>query len=323
VQRLIIALVGLVVLSLSLSACGSNNDSQSAIVVETTAPPATPVPVPPTAQQLVVVRDGRLQVLTDSGQFVRELRDLTTSAGLSSAWVSSDGTNVYYAVAPGDVDTRRGVGLFRVPIAGGDSTQVGTGSLPTVSADGRTLAYVTVGSDNAPKLVLRELPSQRERTIAVASDASVDALAWSPVSGRLTVAYSFGAQLEQRAMVTVDPATATSLSQGVDVQRANAGSWRGSPAYRPDGTLFTLESCCQGALSTLRQSSMLVNVDPASGSVLRVVTPGEANQSIAMLGVSRDGVFVTWIVDDTLMRSESDGPATVVGDGFQAAAWTR
>ncbi|MBA2466234.1 MAG: S9 family peptidase [Sphingomonas sp.] len=158
---------------------------------------------------------------------------------------SRDGRTVYFALREaGRIEaTSTNLDIFAAPSDGSrppvnlTDANDGTDTLPTVSPDGRTLAYVAMrraGYEADRQVIhLRDIASGATRAIAQNWDRSVGSLEWAPDSRSLLV--TTGDVLEHPIYrVDVAGGRATRLTQ-----QGNAGNVR---ALADSGALFTMNS---------------------------------------------------------------------------------
>ena len=105
---------------------------------------------------------------------------------------SPDGRTIYFALREsGRIEAKStNLDIFAVPSDGSarpvnlTSANQATDTLPTVSPDGRTLAYVAMARPtyeaDRQVLQLRDLATGRTRPMTAAFDRSIDSIAWSP-----------------------------------------------------------------------------------------------------------------------------------------------
>ncbi len=130
--------------------------------------------------------------------------------------VSPDGKTVYFALREaGRIEaTSTNLDIFAVPADGSaqptnlTAGHGGTDTLPTLSPDGRTLAYVSMArpgyESDRQVIMLRDLASGRVRALTQGWDRSPDSLAWSPDGRSLLVT---AGDIMEEPIFRVDAAT--------------------------------------------------------------------------------------------------------------------
>ncbi len=159
--------------------------------------------------------------------------------------ISPDGRTVYFALREaGRIEaTSTNLDVFAAPADGSappinlTAANDATDTLPTVSPDGRTLAYVAMARPtyeaDRQVLMLRDLASGQVRTLTQNLDASVSSLAWAPDGRSLIVAVG---EVLEHPLYRVDAATGRTTRL---TREGNAGN----AVPLPDGSvLYTSNS---------------------------------------------------------------------------------
>ncbi|WP_242096578.1 S9 family peptidase [Sphingomonas sp. CROZ-RG-20F-R02-07] len=135
--------------------------------------------------------------------------------GEEVAW-SADGRTVYFALREaGRIEAlSTNLDIFAAPADGSaapvnlTAANQATDTLPTVSPDGRTLAYVAMKRPgfeaDRQVLMLRDLASGRVRALTEGWDRSIGSIAWSPDSRRI---YVTAEDVQDNPLWSVDPAS--------------------------------------------------------------------------------------------------------------------
>lgn len=324
IKKLSTIAAALLMVAIVASGCGS--DAKQVAKGASDEPVTTPVPSIPDAAtvnsgRLVAVRSGRLVLLERDGTLVRELVNLEHGDNAPvSSWVSTDGTNAYYE---GFVDDANSDPMIRrVPLAGGDSSDVVRGELPTVSADGKRLAYVASTSEG-DQLMLRQLDTGDEMNYAndVAGNAPIASLSWAPNNNLLAISYGGGEKLDQHKVLVINAPDPKGLDAASEIKPSVQSNWRGWAAFTSDSNVFLIDACCTGFPPNEFHSSTLLVVDQL-GALVRKVADGPADVEITDLvaaGGARPAFF--WLQDGrlTTLAGEAQAPS-IIGDGYSAIA---
>ncbi len=256
------------------------------------------------------------------------LRTLVSS-GVSGDAVALDlaDAHVYFART---LDCRDQI--WRVPIAGGvPSLLVDGGSLPAVSPDGSTLAYVlrdtsssgcrTSAGDaaTAGEVVIRDLPTGRERRYpmlpALAGSgftAEVTHLSWRKDNQLLAVSTGEVQDHEGRRLTLLDPDTDHYYYSDVPgdggprIVPASGADYYTEGVFLPDGDLFVDRECCEGTSSSPGPGSPKA----ASGTS---VNPGPRSVSLEEIDPTT-GKLVRPIATGMTTRSHSSLSTDAGGD---------
>ncbi|HVL98195.1 MAG TPA: hypothetical protein VM324_02770 [Egibacteraceae bacterium] len=200
--------------------------------------------------------------------------------------------------------------IVAVDVARRGQTPVASGTAPSVSPDGRFLAYAVPGGCGAdPQVVVRDLTSGEETIWREASDPELlvvpGSLSWSPGGDRLAfhVVYEDGVELR-----VVDPSTPG--GRFVDARRLQpadaAASWR-LPVFRADGVLSVVETCCDLEAGEVRLVTLdLDTLEPVAESIRLPDVP-------AAIDADETGRHLLLTMSDgTLLRLDDGGdPAAV------------
>lgn len=306
VAAVLVAVVALGGLAWALLAQGEDEgsgDEQDA--ADPTNDPGTPSPDPSStpgetsepgpAHPLIALTAGGDVVRVDprSGSTETLLTGLpTTDPAKTSITVGPDGEQAYVShPADGDAVGR----IQRVTVANGTAETVASGINPSVSPDGRTLAYVGDGPGGLA-LILRDLASGEERTVPAGFDGNPAAwlgqAAWSRDSARLYVPRG----LEGSNLFGLDADAATFD----DATVLGDGTGESHPVVLPDGTLLVFNDVL-GATAEEMYVSVLDT------------TTGEPERQVEELS----GVYVA----DMSAHPDDDRVALLIGDrsGFTDA----
>lgn len=155
--------------------------------------------------------------------------------------ISPDGRTVFFALREaGRIESlSTNLDIFQVPADGSaapinlTAANHGMDNLPTISPDGRTLAYFAMAragyEADRQVLQLRDLATGQTRAVTQAWDRSVDSIAWAPDSRSLLV--TAGDTLEE-PVFRVDAATGA-------VTRLTGDGHYGNVNPLPDGSIIT------------------------------------------------------------------------------------
>jgi WD40 repeat protein len=279
----------------------------------------TPTPAPST---FVGIRDRRILLVdAGTGEPIRVLvdrPDLGGGGGGLDLEVSPDGTEVYF-VPSGTPEL-----IMRAPIDGGEPTLVAKGRKPTISPDGRSLAYVDcsspfTGCGNAIEVL--DLESGDSRTWDVGGrDRWVGQLAWLP--GGRTLAYSvFHAGDGNPTAHVLDTADAGDVALGdvpaIGPDRPGAG-WTVVGSHTPSGGLAVRHSCCSSGATDEVEESAVLAVAP-DGRVLGTVFEGANWLDIELDASGHHFLLVDQGLD--VYRLDGSGRPVLVAGGFEDVDW--
>lgn len=286
---------------------------------------------PVVAQDIVVAlgADGRVVVLDAStGEEARELLDgvRVDDPASTDVAVSADGDAAVVGM-PSD-EPSGDAEIVRVPLGGGAAETIAQGSMPAISPDGATLAYVGLAQRPEaeavlpePELVLRDLDSgeetrlSREQAFHFISDVE-----WT--ADGTQVVFTAG---EIHTGLYALEADATSLDDarrlGPDVEQGGELSWGPVAAFGPD-RLAVVETCCDVPREELWH---VTAVDLADGTAHGALLPDdrvEATHLDSDAEAARLLIVVAGGPDGgALLRWDGDGDPEQIADGVIAAAW--
>ena len=326
-------LVVLVLLLAQAAGCGSSTRPASSHGTHPAPVRTTSAPRP--SVLVVVTSQGVVETLNPTTGTV--IRTLATGATGDEVALTPSGSDVYFEAATGcehEID--------KVPVSGGATTLVGTGSLPSLSPDGLQLAYVRqpfVASQacQQPQLspsgfavVVRTLSSGTETTFPlspqVAADGlpyPVDHLSWSWNSKDLAVSIAAPEDNEGWQLVVIDPATNLYYfsGSGVAVTGNNpTASYYREGVFLPDGNLFVDRVCCAGIPVNVT-SNLLLEVAPSTGVVVDQVAIGILANDHTSLVSDRSGHWLLYLSAGHLYISDNGARPTSLVSGLVAADW--
>ncbi|MGI8451080.1 MAG: TolB family protein [Streptosporangiaceae bacterium] len=254
--------------------------------------------------------------------------------------VSADGQTIFFSRRHGCVDD-----VESVAVSGGKPTLLTTGSVPSLSPDGSTLAFARqptltrhcmkpAGSDLSAQysLVTRTLGSGVERVYPMLPagqpgglPAPISHLSWAPNGTELAVSIAAIQDNEGWQIMLVDTATAQNYLGGTgDTQVPVTGPdrrrsyWR-EGVYLPGGNLFASRGCCAG--EPARNVSKLMWEITPGGVFKHRVAIGFAGLDHTSLAVNQSGKWLLYLAGTGLYVSEKGARPRQVGSGLIAAAW--
>ncbi len=208
--------------------------------------------------------------------------------------VSADGRTVYFALREGGSTEPNSTDLdIYAAAADGSATPTnltsdndGTDNLPTLSPDGRTLAYISMAraryEADRQVLKLRDIASGRTRAITQQWDASVGSIAWAPDSKSIVVGVG---EVMEHPLYRVD---ATSGRVTRLTREGNAGN---AVPLRDGSVLYTMNSVMAPddlyRVDSRGRASRLTAVNRALLSQLDPVTM----QKFSFVGANNDRVW--------------------------------
>ena len=300
-------------------------ETSTTLATTTTGPPSAGVP-----PYVVAARqNGEIVVLSSSdGAVVRVLVPAPTPTGelLADVDLSRDGETVFFSRHDGGTGCAT---IYRVPARGGEPTPVGRGSMPTLSPDGRLLAYVgdepRFGTDPADcwlqRLVVRDLETEAERFMSAftATDTPPDILIgpdWAPDSRHVTVQRGWENALD---VLVVDAATSDSMREPVRVPSGDR--FFSHPLYR--GTTGALVVRADQKTDTIENETPdpLVVVEPRTG---RIVATLENNLEGNALGFDASGrhlLYTSYRERVPALMRWTNGRSVKIAEGFVSADW--
>jgi hypothetical protein len=244
-----------------------------------------PENLPPTAPSQIVgwAANSTLVVIsTRSGGIVRTLAsDVSVFApGLPSVSVAPSGTVYFESATPeyAAADATGGDQILSVPIGGGPVRDLGGGSDPQVSPDGRSLAFISpepAGTAGEPPylvppqgiVIATVSPSGALRTVRTLEpgssqvDQGASDLSWSPDGRTLSFDLYDGATFRTTAWTVPVSPSVSSLAAASEIALAKGLTWAGFLGARGTGAQMGIgvESAPPGG----RQS--IVTIDPTTG----------------------------------------------------------
>jgi dipeptidyl aminopeptidase/acylaminoacyl peptidase len=280
-----------------------------------TAPAVTPtsstLPQHPRPPLLVVARsvpdrDGEEEsvnselVLIDpnTGKDLRVLR--RTVFFITEVHLSADGKHVYF------VEGDCGNAVMRVRVDGPpdqepDHLVVDSESdHPSLSRDGRFLAYKGEGGCDEPALVLRvrDLRTNQEHVVASEKgDYRIGESTWSHDGTRLAVEVTRQADGAWREsfIAVLDPTTRQDVLAAPRLASPRAGFAFHSPTYLPDGSLFVVESPLGDKVGT--EAPLMLVVD-GSGRTVRQVALGDPKRAYRATDADATGNHLLYVSSD-------------------------
>jgi hypothetical protein len=214
--------------------------SQSSVTESSVTSSTGSVPGPPfegPARAVAVSEDHQIVVI-----------DTTTGAverTLAVPQQIKDGSAVGLDLTPDGQTVYAGVGgkMYRIPIEGGTAVDIGAGSDPTESPDGKLLAYI---SGSVPTIVVRDLASGDERAWAAGADlllGVINHIAWAPDSQRIAFDHLYNG-LFTYVLDTAQPGTLETASTKIPPKNNNDPIY--SPMFLADGRVAALATCANG-----------------------------------------------------------------------------
>jgi hypothetical protein len=337
------------VLVIALAGCGGGHASAGPTTTVTAA--AGPSSASASASASTAATPPGLVAITAAGALVV----LNPATGAPSATlvpsgvigdevsVSAGGT-VYFTQEHGCTEQIESVGL-----AGGTPVVITAGSLPALSPDGTRLAFTTEPNlDNdacipppttditAPfKLVVRTLATGAEVSYPMTPKsqdsglpAPISHLSWASDNDHLAVSISSIEDNEGWNLVLVNTAVARYyLSGGPGLSYVMPSgpptpqqSYLREGIYLPDGNLFISRACCAGVPP--RNTSRLMWVVNAAGTLVRQVAVGFPNLDHISLSANRDGSWLLYVAGGSLYVSKGGATPRQIATHLAAAAWS-
>lgn len=226
--------------------------------------------------------------------------------------LAPDRTAVYFsALEPGGAGRR----LMVAPLDGGHPEDLGPGTEPAPSPDGRRLAYVACTPDGCGgALVIRDLGTGAETRVPMgSSDMLLTPAGWLP-DGRLAVNLYPGTSSASIRLIDPDRPPASLLAAPeVEPLRADV-SWWGVGYHAPTGGLLVAEACCE----TRAVRGQIVSVDADSGRVLGTIARG----GWWVVEPDASGRHLLLVDDQGRVYVSRDGDEPqLVAEGFSDVAW--
>jgi hypothetical protein len=291
----------------------------------TTTPSLTPSPEPPAGAPatFVGVRAGEIVLVeVASGNTVGTLVDRAAvgggEVGAIDLELSPDGSTLYFV--PFGTPER----IMSVPMAGGEPTLVADGRKPSVSADGRWLAYLDcsspfVGCGNA--IVVRDLRGDGLYVWDVGADEQwVGQLAWLPDSRSLAYSmfYAGDSNPTMHLLDTVGDRDVELRSIAkVGPDRIGAG-WTVVGYHAPTQSLAVRHYCC----------STQATDEVDESAVLSVATDGRVLSTLLeradWLDIELDASARHFLLADQgrdVYRLDDSGQPVFVAGGFEDVVW--
>lgn len=304
---------------------GSAGPSPSPFTSPTTSPSPDPSAGPGTRPaQIVAISDDARLVLLDAvtGVEIRVLVDLSGQVlperefPLEALALSPDGTEVYYTQVRQDVADSHVV--MRVSVLGGaPEVVIDPGAAPSVSPDGRTLAFSFPADGNlghnAIGVLDLETGAVREWRLDADEDdffqvgGYIHSTSWAPEGGR--IAYHF--DYEGSELRVLDTGQ-TSLSRN----RQTPGNYA-HPSWVSGSQLAVVHSCCFHEFKEEPGRAVVVDVD--SGEVVREIASGD---KVEWLDADASGAaFLVVLGDGTIQVGTLGGQPEPLASGYRAAVW--
>lgn len=277
---------------------------------------------------VVVDADGRVLVIdATTGEEVRELLDdvAVDDPASNDIAMSPDRTEVFVVVPPDEPpgDSR----LMQVPVDGGEAEEIAQGTVPAVSPDGSTLAYVEieVGGEPAraePVVVFRDLDSDEEtRLTREVPFFFIPDVEWT-TDGTQVV---FTAGEIQTGLYAVDRDAETlddARRLGPDLEEDPGGTSWGPVAAFGEDQLAVVEVCCD---LPREERWQVIGVDPADGSTQGELLP-EDRVEATHLDSDADAENLLFVVNGgpdggELLRWDGEGDPEQIHDDVIVAAW--
>lgn len=198
--------------------------------------------------------------------------------------------------------------MFRLDVRGGAEGRVAHGYHPSVSPDGRFLAFSTYNG-----LAVVDLASGSRHDVAGGEDyvAGGTRVAWSPDASMLAVERT---TWQTPSTILVLPADARSFSEGRVLRSPDGRGWT-LPAFRSDGRLVVAEQCCWPQPAGPARG---VVVDPATGAE---VTSFPYEGAVLDQAYDDSGTWLLYVTSDRALRWRGGGGEGLVGRGFRSSDW--
>jgi hypothetical protein len=294
----------------------------------TVTPSPDPKPVAGWPSSFVGLRRGEI-VLVDaaSGDTIHVLVDNATLGGPSEEIgtvdleVSPDGTTVYFV--PFGTPER----IMSVPTAGGSPTLVAEGRKPTLSPDGRSLAFVACEGVMAAcgnAILVRDLASGETTAWDVGySDLWAGQLAWLPDSRR--IAFSMFYPGDSNPTLHVLDTIADVDIELKDLEKIGpedvGAGWTVVGYHAPTDGIVVRHYCCSTYATDEVEESSVISVTP-NGRVMATVLPTPEWLDIELDATGRHFLLLepgglVYRMDDTGIEPEPIAGA----EGFEDVAW--
>ena len=318
-------------------------------VVTTTIPPSDrttittfPPPDPPGRPSVAVAvsEQNRVVVLdTATGRALRVLYQGGTprqdGAGrVQGVSLSPDRRTVWFGVT-GAFERCEEYAVHRVPLAGGEVERVATGGSPSVSPDGRQLAYAAHGAAHGASpaeatsclnsVVVRDLDTGAERAWVPTDDwwdrlSAVDHLTWAPDSRRLAFAQSY----EGAAVRIIDTAVPGTITASGSLRVTAPWDWvesLGAPVWLPESDrVAAVGTCCYTDEGPHNGETVALAIDPVTGATEELRPLRAGAQSLDVDATGRH-LLVAQAADRQLVMVGPGGEEEVLGQGFDSAVW--
>ncbi len=228
-------------------------------------------------------------------------------------------------------------GIYRIPLSGGQPIRLLSGTVPSVSPDGKRLAYVRVESESPnggscipTAVVVRDLDTSQEVVeVKNASDqqyraGDIVSISWSANGSALAIDVR-PMSGDPRYIAVVDlqgGQELQSLSRVDAPKNTPKGTTWTYPRYLADGRMFVSEVCCEAG-TTSRPSSRMIVIDPKRTDSQTLVAIGFADRSHTSTTVSPDGQHLAYLSGQDLMVSDQFARPTSISHGFIGVTWVR
>jgi hypothetical protein len=290
------------------------------------SPTVTPTPDPVAAwpETFVGLRGGEI-VLVDvaSGDVVRVLVDRSTLSGPSEEigtadlQVSPDGATVYFV--PSGQPER----IMSVATSDGELAPVADGRKPTISPDGRHLAYVTCAGELGicgEGISVLDLETGLVQHWSVGfSDQWVGQMAWIPESRQLAFSMFYPGDSNPTLHVldaVDDPEIELKDLAEVGPNRAGAG-WTVVGFHTPSNGLVVRHYCCSSYATDEVEEQSIISVQPKSHEVATLFDGDWIDIELDATGRH----FLLLEPGGTVYRLDGAGERVPIADGFEDVDW--